>query len=130
MVGEHSDQRGQENGAELVLGIHLEEAGITPDTTMSSFAVLGRSISVMINANELRSMEDADLVVSVPVQKYTGLDFDKADEIIQAGYDAAAAKAKILLTLPVDDATWNQYIAERIARRRSNPIPTFVTSTA
>jgi NTE family protein len=97
---------------------------------MSSFAVLGRSISVMINANELRSMEDADLVVSVPVQKYTGLDFDKADEIIQAGYDAAAAKAKILLTLPVDDATWNQYIAERIARRRSNPIPTFVTSTA
>ena len=114
-------------GAELVLGVHLEEAGITPDATMSSFAVLGRSISVMISANELRSMEDADLLLSVPVQKYTALDFDKANEIIQAGYDAAAAKAKILMTLAVDDTTWNQYLAERNARRRTNPIPTFVT---
>jgi NTE family protein len=114
-------------GAGLTLGVHLEEAPLAPDASLSSFAVLGRSISVMISANELRSMEDVDLLISVPLQKYGSLDFDKADEIIKAGYDAAAAKSQMLMTLSVDDATWNQYLAERAARRITTPpIPTFV----
>jgi NTE family protein len=114
-------------GAGVTLGVHLEEAPLPADASLSSFAVLGRSISVMISANELRSMEDVDLLISVPLQKYGSLDFDKADEIIKAGYDAAAAKAQMLSTLAVDDATWNQYLAERAARRLTTPpIPTFV----
>jgi NTE family protein len=116
----------KEMGADLTLAIHLAEAPISPNASLSSFAVLGDSISVMINANELRSIESADILVSVPLQKYSALDFDKADQIIKIGYDAAAAKAKILLTLAVDDATWKQYLADREARRRSNPVPTFV----
>ena len=114
-------------GAGVTLGVHLEEAPLPPDASLSSFAVLGRSISVMISANELRSMEDVDLLISVPLQKYGSLDFDKADEIIKAGYDAAAAKATMLMTLSVDDTTWNQYLAERATRRLTTPpIPTFV----
>ncbi len=114
-------------GADLTLAIHLAEAPITPNASLSSFSVLGQSISVMISANELLSMEKADILVSVPVQKWGALSFDDADAIIQAGYDAAAAKSKILMTLAVDDATWNQYLAERNARRILNPpIPTFV----
>jgi NTE family protein len=117
----------KEMGADLTLGIHLDEAALNPSDSLSSFAVLGRSISVMISANELRSMKDADLLVSVPLSKYGPLDFDKADEIIQAGYDAAVAKAKVLSTLSVDEASWKQYLKEREARRKTNPIPTFVT---
>lgn len=114
-------------GADLVLGIHLAEAPLKPDANLSSFGVLGQSISVMISANELQSMEQADILVSVPVQKWGALSFDDADAIIKAGYDAAAAKSKILLTLAVDDATWNQYLAEREARRiTTTPIPTFI----
>ena len=113
-------------GAELTLAIHLDEAPLPPDANLSSFSVLGRSISVMISANELRSMQKADILVSVPLQKYGALDFDKADEIIKAGYDAAAAKAKVLSTLAVDEAAWSEYLAERAARRRTSPIPTFV----
>ena len=116
----------QQMGADLTLAIHLDEAPLAPDSNLSSFSVLGRSISVMISANELRSMQKADILVSVPLQKYGSLDFDKADEIIKAGYDAAEAKAKVLVTLAVDDATWSEYLAERQARRRSNPIPEFV----
>jgi NTE family protein len=113
-------------GADLTLAIHLAEAPLYPNANLSSFAVLGQSISVMISANELHSMESADILVSVPLQKYGALDFDKADQIIKIGYDAAAAKAKVLMTLSVDDATWKQYLAEREARRRTTPIPTFV----
>ena len=72
----------------------------------------------MINANELQNMESADILVSVPVQKWGALSFDDADAIIKAGYDAAAAKSKVLLTLAVDDATWKQYLADRASRRR------------
>jgi len=113
-------------GADLTLAIHLEEAPVPPDANLSSFAVLGQSISVMISANELLSMEKADILVTVPVQKWGALSFNDADAIIKAGYDAAAAKSKILMTLAVDDATWKQYLADREARRRKEPIPTFV----
>ncbi len=115
-------------GADTILAIHLAEAPLKPDASLSSFAVLGQSISVMIGANELKSMELADILVSVPVEKWGALSFDDADAIIKAGYDAAAAKSKILLTLAVDDATWNEYLAERNSRRIVNPpVPTFVT---
>lgn len=114
-------------GADITLAVHLAEAPLLPNANLSSFGVLGQSISVMISANELKSMESADLMISVPLQKYGALSFDKADEIIKLGYEAAAAKAKILLPLAVDDATWNQYLAERAARRiKAVPVPTFV----
>ncbi|HVP54933.1 MAG TPA: patatin-like phospholipase family protein [Candidatus Eisenbacteria bacterium] len=114
-------------GADVVLGVHLAEETLKPDANLSSFAVLGQSISVMISANELQSMEMADILLSVPVQKWGALSFDDADAIIKAGYDAAAAKSKVLMTLSVDDATWNAYIAERNARRITTaPTPTFV----
>lgn len=116
-------------GATIVLGIHLETATLSPDTPLSSFAVLGESISVMIAANELRSMEQADLLVTVPLQKYTSLDYNKADQIIKAGYDAAAAKASVLSAFSVDEAAWNKYLAERSARRKTAPVPEFVQVT-
>ena len=114
-------------GADVVLGVHLAEENLKPDANLSSFAVLGQSISVMISANELQSMEMADILLSVPVQKWGALSFDDADAIIKAGYDAAAAKSKVLLAYAVDDATWNEYIAERNSRRiTTTPVPTFV----
>ena len=67
--------------------------------------MLGESISVMIASNELRSMEQADVLVSVPLQKYNALDYGAADAIIKAGYDAAATKAKVLSTFSVSEAS-------------------------
>ncbi len=103
----------KEMGADLTLAIHLAEAPTPPTASLSSFSVLGNSIGVMINANELHNMESADILLSVPVQKWGALSFDDADAIIKAGYDAAAAKAKVLLPYSVDDATWKQYLADR-----------------
>jgi NTE family protein len=117
---------GKEMGADVVLGVHLETAPMDPKTDLSSFGVLGQSIEVMSAVNELRSMEQADILVTVPLQKYTSLDYDKADAIIKAGYDAAAAKASVLSAFSVSEADWEQYIATRNARRRTAPTPTFI----
>ncbi len=116
----------KEMGADLTVAIHLAEAPMLPNANLSTFSVLGQSLSVMISANELQNMESADILVSVPVQKWGALSFDDANAIIKAGYDAAAAKSKVLLTLAVDDATWKQYMADRASRRRTDPIPMFI----
>src|SRR3984885_5497376 len=119
----------KEMGADIVIGIHLETQPISPTAPLSSFAVLGESISVMIASNELRSMEQADLLVSVPLQKYNALDYGAADAIIKAGYDAAASKAKVLSAFSVSEAEWQQYLANRTARRKTTPVPEFVQVT-
>ncbi len=120
---------GKEMGSELTLAIHLETAPMDPKTNLSSFGVLGQSISVMSAVNELHSMEQADILVTVPLLKYTSLDYNKADEIIKAGYDATAAKASVLSAFSVSEAEWEDYLAKRKARRRTAPIPQFVQVT-
>ena len=117
---------GKEMGADVVLGVHLETAPLNPNTDLSSFGVLGQSISVMSAVNVLRSMEQADILVTVPLQKYSTLDYNKADAIIKIGYDAAAAKASVLSAFSVSEAEWEEYIAVRNSRRRTAPTPKFV----
>jgi NTE family protein len=119
----------KEMGAEITLAIHLQTAPLNATEPLSSVGVLGESISTVVAANELRSMEIADLLVAVPLDKYSSTSYHDADAIIQAGYDAANAKSKMLLTLQVDDATWQQYLANRQARRRTVPAPEFVAVT-
>jgi NTE family protein len=120
---------GKEMGADIVLGIHLETAPLDPNTDLSSFGVLGQSISVMSAVNVVRSMEQADLLVVVPLQKYTTLDYNKADAIIKVGYEAAAAKTSVLSAFSVSEAEWEEYLANRNSRRRTAPIPQFVEVT-
>jgi NTE family protein len=120
---------GKQMGADIVLGVHLETAPLDPNTELSSFGVLGQSISVMSAVNVIRSMEQADLLVTVPLQKYTTLDYNKADAIIKVGYEAAASKASVLSAFSVSEAEWEEYLANRNARRRTAPIPQFVEVT-
>ena len=63
-------------------------------------------------------MEAADIVVKVDVQKFSSLDFDKAQALILKGTQAAEEKAKILLPYALDQAAWNAYLAKRDARRK------------
>jgi NTE family protein len=120
---------GKQMGPEVTLAIHLETTPMDPNTNLSSFGVLGQSISVMSAVNELRSMEQADILVTVPLQKYSSLDYNKADAIIKQGYDAAASKASVLSAFSVSEAEWEDYLAKRNARRRTAPIPKFVQVT-
>ena len=110
-------------GAKYVLGIHLETMPLEPDASLSSFAVLGQSIATVVAANERRAMEDADMVVTVNLRNYTSMDFNAGEQIIKAGYAAAAANAAKLSSLSVDEATWQQYLAERDGRRRKAEVP-------
>ncbi|HEY4677249.1 MAG TPA: patatin-like phospholipase family protein [Candidatus Angelobacter sp.] len=116
-------------GADLTIAVHLETAKVDPKASMSSFGVMGRSISVVIAANELRSMEKADMLISVPLAKFGSMQYNRVEELIKDGYAAAEAKAALLNTLSVDEPTWQAYLAERAARRLTAPTPEFVQVT-
>jgi NTE family protein len=113
-------------GAEVTIAVHLETGKIDPKESMSSFGVLGRSISVVIAANELRSMEKADMLISIPLEKFSSMQYNRGEELIKAGYAAAESKAAVLRTLSVDEPTWQAYLAQRAARRLTAPVPQFV----
>jgi NTE family protein len=57
------------------------------------------------------------------------MDYDKADAIIKAGYDAAASYAEKLSSLSVDEASWTKYLTERDSRRRRTPTAELVEVT-
>ncbi len=116
-------------GADITLAVHLEVKPLAPSDSLSSFGVLGRSISVTIAANEMQSIEKADVLISVPLSKYDGMDYSQADALIKAGYAAAQSKASVLSRFSVDEAAWNQYLKGRDARRRQAPKPVFVEVT-
>lgn len=116
-------------GADIVVGIHLETPQLKPDVVLSSFGVLGQSINAVIAANEREAMKGADLVISVPVQDFSGMDYNKADGLIKAGYAAAAANSDKLAKFSVDEANWSEYLAERSGRRSGTPTPKFVKVT-
>jgi NTE family protein len=117
----------QDMGADVTVAVHLQVKALDPKESMSTFGVLGRSLSVVIAANELRSMEKADVLISVPLQDYDSLDYSKSAEMIKLGYAAAESKKNVLLAFAVDDDSWTKYTEHRSSRRRSgSPTPQFV----
>ena len=117
----------REMGPDVVIAIHLQVSPTTADDIQSLFGVLGRSIQISSAASEVRGMEAADLVVKVDVQKFTALDFNQADALIQKGMEAAEEKSKILQPYSLNQAdgtnTWPNAM-----RARKEPVgaPQFV----
>jgi NTE family protein len=117
----------REMGADIVIGVHLQTSPAEASKIQSLFAILGRSIDVVVAGNEIRGLAGADLVVSVGLQDFSSLDYTKSKEIIERGTDAAAQKSKLLDAYALDDAAWTQYMDRRKAHQLSDvPVPQFV----
>jgi NTE family protein len=114
-------------GADIVIAVHLNAAAFRPDGYQSLVSVMGRSVSVMIEANQLHSLETADVIVSVDLAGYTGTNYSAANQIIAKGFEGAEKKSQLLAKLALDETAWQQHIQLREFRRvRSVPVPAFV----
>jgi NTE family protein len=117
----------KEMGADIVIGVHLSTGTVTPQNLTSMFQVAGGSMDVMIDANVLHGMELADIVLTINVQGFSTLGFERSREIIPKGYEAAQAKANVLKAFSLSDEDWSQYLAQRDSRRITTvPVPQFV----
>ena len=119
----------REMGADIVIAVHLQTAELNPKETLGSVGVLERSASVSISANELASMEKADILLTANLQKFDTTDYTQYVPIEEEGYEAAERKAAVLTRLQLGPEEWKQYLAARAARRRQPATPEFVEVT-
>jgi NTE family protein len=116
-----------EMGANYTVGVFLATAPLDPKQDVSVLGVAGQSIGLMIAANETEHKKLANILINVDLYKYTSMDYDKAEEMVDQGYKAAEANKADLMKLAVDDQTWNAYITNRQSRRLTSvATPQFV----
>ncbi len=116
-------------GADIVIAVYLNTstAPFQLEGKQSLLSVMGRSVGVMIAANEIHSLETADLVVSVDLSGYTSTSYSATQKIIGQGLEAPQTKAALLGKLALDETAWQQHLASREAKRvTSSPVPAFV----
>jgi NTE family protein len=114
-------------GADVVIGVHLTTGPVVPRNVSSMFQVAGRSTDVMIEANELRGMEQADILITVNLAGFSTLNFSRVQEIIPIGHRAAEQRSQVLSRFALSDDEWNRYLARRKSRIVSGPVvPEFV----
>jgi NTE family protein len=114
-------------GAEIVIAVHLERGPVEAKDVQSLFSVLDHSVNAVLDENELRSLEQADAVISVPLAEFRMRDYAKSEQIMKRGYDAANSRARLLEAFAVGDADWQDHQRVREARRQSDvPTPQFI----
>jgi NTE family protein len=114
-------------GADIVIAVYLDTGPFDRTTLNSLLGVAGRNVEIMIAANELNSMKDANILLKADVSKFTASDFEKSAEIIPKGVEVAQQHAAELEKYAVNDADWQAYLTERNSRRRTAlPEPKFV----
>lgn len=94
--------------------------------TISSLAgILQQSILVMTIENDRRNLRLADIIIAPELGDLSLLDFSAIDKVADIGYQTAEAKAAVLTKFSLSESEWQEYTAERRARRRTSiPIPT------
>jgi NTE family protein len=114
-------------GAEIVIAVHLERGPPEAKDIKSLFTVLDHSVNTVLEENELRSLEQADAVISVPLAEFRMRDYAKSEQIMKRGYEAANSRARMLEAFALGDADWQEHQQVREARKRSDvPTPQFI----
>ena len=116
-----SDVLRSELHAERVIAVHLQDAPLSSADTSSIVGVLNRAFSAGITQNVEAALHNADIVLDVPVGKFSGMDYQKATDLVHVGYQAAEAAHERLLPLALSDADWALYMADRSSRRLQPP---------
>jgi NTE family protein len=106
--------------ADVVIAVWLSSP--TPDAAalLSPVALLGRSMDVMINANErvqIASLTESDVAINVPMGDIGTADFGRGPEALELGRTAAEAAAEALrrYALPEDEyVAWRANVDDLI----------------
>ncbi|MGB7198325.1 MAG: patatin-like phospholipase family protein [Acidobacteriaceae bacterium] len=114
-------------GADIVIAVYLDTGPTTTAEDTSFLTTAGRTIAIMIKANELQSMREADILLTADLTGFTSSSFNSSAKIIPKGYAAAEKRAGLLDALALNDKQWKTYVAARDARiHKTIPVPQFV----
>ncbi len=116
-------------GADLVIAVHLSKGAVDPKAIGSLVEVLGRSISVVIGAAEMRTITQADVVLVADLAKYSITDYAKNAEIVTVGKQAAEAKANLLRRFALSPIDYEDFQRVRSSKIQKIPVdpPKFIS---
>jgi NTE family protein len=108
----------REMDADVVIAVNIGSPLVGRKDLETLSAFLTQAVDIMTLGNDRRALRLADAQITPNLGAFAILDFSSADEIIRLGYQGAASNAAELrkYTLPDDD--WQQYLAQREARKR------------
>jgi NTE family protein len=107
--------------AEVVIAVNLVDTGQSGVDTSSVVSVLDRAFDAGVELNVAQALRLADVVIAVPVDKFSASDYSKAAPLIDLGYQAAERSRAALLRYALDEPGWEAYLAARNQRRRPQP---------
>jgi NTE family protein len=115
-------------GADIVIAVYLATDPYDPNKPHNALGVLGRSLSVVMAANERHNIEQADILVSVNLSGYSVSDFSKAQEIMARGIEGAERRNTLLDRFALGDSDWRSYLERRQSKRKTVvPPPRFIS---
>ncbi len=84
-------------GVDIVIAVYLDSGPVGSQENNSLLGDHGRTVSVMIAANEFESLKQADILLTADVKEWSSTDFKKSDELAPRGFAAAEAKRGLLM---------------------------------
>lgn len=115
-------------GADVVIAINVGAKVEATPGLQSMFAILGQTVDAMMAVGIRRALQEADLIVEPDLKGLSGMDWRRATELADRGYQAAEAMRADLLRYALDEADWAAYRAGLDGRRRpAPPAPDFIS---
>jgi len=115
-------------GADILLVVNIETQLASRESLESLFGVLMQTINIASADNSRRSLQQANLIIAPNLEGYSAADFARYKEIIQVGFDGAQKSSALLKGLSLDEAAWQEHLAERRGRERPDEpqVPEFL----
>jgi NTE family protein len=114
--------------ADRVIAVDVGEDASTKQRYDSIFGVLDETLNVMMRSGTKRALRSADLVLVPGLERISGADFSRADELIRRGYAEAEAHAAELLPYAVGAEEYEAWAAARRSRRPAGQIAPAIVS--
>lgn len=108
-------------GADAVIAVNVGSSTDGLDEPRTLFDVLSQAVDVMMLVGIRSGLALADVVVTPDLRGLSGTDWRRSDEMADVGYAAAEAMSDALLPYAVDEAAYERWQSDRLARRR--PLP-------
>ncbi|HUQ90066.1 MAG TPA: patatin-like phospholipase family protein [Bryobacteraceae bacterium] len=106
---------------DIVIAVHLATRPVDAKELGTLVGVLGRTVSVVVSANELRNMELADVLVVADVRDFDNSDYKKWEALANRGQEAAEKKRAILTRFSLGKEDYERVTQARDQRKKTAP---------
>jgi len=97
-------------GVSVVIAVSIKLQETNAEGLYSLLQVVGRTIDVMVEANERASLKRADIKIEIDVGKLSATDFAQREQFVALGYQAAEQHAAELLRHALSKADYKQFL--------------------